>query len=149
MTTVSGGHGVGNLRGAEAFPDAARRALADSQMRHNVAHATRTIRAKRLAVISECADWEQLRAAGSALKQEVMARLPELLEELERNVTERGGVVHWARDGVEANRIVADLIRATGSTEVVKVKSMATQEIGLNEHLATEGITAIETNTEC
>src|SRR6202023_300094 len=54
--------------------------------------------------------------------------------------------VHWARDGVEANAIVTDLIRATGSSEVVKVKSMATQEIGLNEHLAARGITAIETD---
>jgi L-lactate dehydrogenase complex protein LldF len=146
MTTFLGTPGVGNLRGAEPFPAAARRALADSQMRHNVAHATRTIRAKRLAAVGECADWEQLRLAGSALKQEVMARLPELLEQLESNVTTRGGVVHWARDGAEANRIITQLIRGTGASEVVKVKSMATQEIGLNEHLRAEGITAIETD---
>jgi L-lactate dehydrogenase complex protein LldF len=79
MTTFLGSPGVGNLRGAEPFPRAARRALADSQMRHNVAHATHTIRAKRLAAVSECPDWEQLRLAGSALKADVMARLPELL----------------------------------------------------------------------
>jgi L-lactate dehydrogenase complex protein LldF len=115
-------------------------------MRRNVGHATRTIRTKRLAAVSECADWEQLREAGSAIKQDVLARLPELLEHLEHNVTERGGVVHWAHDGEEANRIITDLIRATGSDEVVKVKSMATQEIGLNEHLAGEGIAAIETD---
>ena len=54
-------------------------------------------------------------------------------------------MVHWARDADEANRIVTWLIRQTGATEVVKVKSMATQEIGLNEHLAAEGISAIET----
>ena len=75
-----------------------------------------------------------------------MARLPELLEQLERNVTARGGVVHWARDADEANRIVTGLIQATGSDDVVKVKSMATQEIGLNEHLEAEGITAVETD---
>jgi L-lactate dehydrogenase complex protein LldF len=115
-------------------------------MRRNVGHATRTIRTKRLAAVSECADWEELRAAGSAIKQDVMARLPELLEQLEANVVARGGVVHWARDADEANRIVTDLIRVTGADEVVKVKSMATQEIGLNEHLETEGITAIETD---
>jgi L-lactate dehydrogenase complex protein LldF len=146
MTTFLGTPGIGNLRGVEPFPRAARRALADSQMRHNVGHATRTIRAKRLAAVSECADWEQLRLAGSALKQDVMARLPELLEQLERNVTARGGVVHWARDADEANRIVTGLIKATGSDDVVKVKSMATQEIGLNEHLEAEGITAVETD---
>ena len=50
------------------------------------------------------------------------------------------------RDADEANRIVADLVKATGETEVVKVKSMATQEIGLNEALAEQGITAYETD---
>ena len=142
MTAVFLGQpGVGNLRGDHSFPAAARTALADEQLRRNIGHATGTIRAKRLAAIAECHDWEQLRAAGSALKQDVLARLPELLEELEANVTARGGTVHWARDGDEANRIVAQLIRDTGSTEVVKVKSMATQEIGLNEYLEAQGIT--------
>ncbi|TXH24133.1 MAG: iron-sulfur cluster-binding protein [Mycobacterium sp.] len=147
MTAVFLGQpGVGNLRGDHSFPAAARTALADEQLRRNIGHATGTIRAKRLAAIAECHDWEQLRAAGSALKQDVLARLPELLEELEANVTARGGTVHWARDGDEANRIVAQLIRDTGSTEVVKVKSMATQEIGLNEYLEAQGITPIETD---
>ncbi|MUL47018.1 iron-sulfur cluster-binding protein [Mycobacterium sp. CBMA293] len=147
MTAVFLGHpGVGNLRGEQSFPAAARAAVADSQLRRNIGHATGTIRAKRLAAVAECDDWEQLRAAGSAVKQDVLARLPELLEELERNVQARGGHVHWARDGDEANRIVAELIRATGNDEVVKVKSMATQEIGLNEYLEAQGITPIETD---
>ena len=54
--------------------------------------------------------------------------------------------MHWARDAAEANRIVTDLVRATGADEVVKVKSMATQEIGLNEALAEAGIAAWETD---
>ena len=61
-------------------------------------------------------------------------------------VTARGGTVHWARDAAEANRIVTSLVRATGSTEVVKVKSIATDEIGLNDALAKAGISAIETD---
>ncbi|ORA32663.1 LutB/LldF family L-lactate oxidation iron-sulfur protein [Mycobacterium aquaticum] len=146
MTTFLGTPGVGNLRGDESFPKAARAALANSQLRRNIGHATHTIRAKRLGAIRECADWEELRAAGSALKQDVLARLPELLDELERNVTARGGVVHWARDADEANRIVAGLVRDAGADEVVKVKSMATQEIGLNEYLEAEGIAAFETD---
>jgi L-lactate dehydrogenase complex protein LldF len=71
---------------------------------------------------------------------------PELLEQLEANVIARGGVVHWARDAAEANQIVLDLVRATGADEVVKVKSMATQEIGLNQALEAAGITAHETD---
>ena len=54
--------------------------------------------------------------------------------------------MHWARDAAEANRIVADVAKSHGVDEVVKVKSMATQEIGLNEALAAEGIAAWETD---
>jgi L-lactate dehydrogenase complex protein LldF len=134
------------VEGTRRFPDAARTALADSQLRANLGNATRTIRGKRAAVVAEVPDWEELREAGRAIKADTMARLPELLVRLEEQVTSRGGVVHWARDAAEANAIVADLIWGTGATEVVKVKSMATQEIGLNEALAARGITACETD---
>ncbi|MFC5139723.1 LutB/LldF family L-lactate oxidation iron-sulfur protein [Actinomycetospora rhizophila] len=143
-TVASDPHG--HLRGREPFPVAAHRALADTQLRQNLGHATRTIRAKRAAVVGEVDDWEELRRAGECLKADVMARLPELLEQLEASVTARGGVVHWARDAQEANRIVVDLVRATGADEVVKVKSMATQETGLNEALGAAGIAALETD---
>jgi L-lactate dehydrogenase complex protein LldF len=145
--TLSGvGRPEDPLHWGASFPDAAKAALDNGQLRRNLGRATSTIRAKRAHVVGEVPDWEALRDAGSALKTDVMARLPELLEELERNVTVRGGVVHWARDAAEANRIVADLVRATGADEVVKVKSMATQEIGLNEALAEEGVAAVETD---
>ncbi|MFC4948527.1 LutB/LldF family L-lactate oxidation iron-sulfur protein [Pseudonocardia sp. GCM10023141] len=138
--------GVGHLRGEQSFPDAARGALADSQLRRNLGHATRTIRGKRAAVVAELDDWEQLRLAGSALKAATMARLDEHLERLEREVAARGGTVHWARDANEANAIVTRLVRDTGETEVVKVKSMVTQEIGLNDALEAAGIEAKETD---
>ena len=138
--------GVGALRGDVPFPDAARTALADTQLRRNIGHATRTIRAKRAAVVAELPDWEQLRLAGEAIKRSTMARLDEHLERFEREFTAHGGQVHWARDANEANRIVTELVRATGQSEVVKVKSMVTQEIGLNEALETAGITAYETD---
>ena len=145
--TLSGvGRPEDPLHWGASFPDAAKAALDNSQLRRNLGKATSTIRTKRARVVGEVPDWEELRDAGSAVKTDVMARLPELLEELERNVTARGGVVHWARDAAEANRIVADLVRAKETDEVVKVKSMATQEIGLNEALAEEGIAAVETD---
>jgi L-lactate dehydrogenase complex protein LldF len=138
--------GVGHLRGDRSFPDAARDALRDGQLRANLGHATSTIRRKRAAVVGEVPDWEQLRRAGKAIKTATMARLDEHLVELERQVTARGGTVHWARDADEANAIVTRLVQATGADEVVKVKSMATQEIGLNEALESAGITAHETD---
>ncbi|MGH3329102.1 MAG: LutB/LldF family L-lactate oxidation iron-sulfur protein [Streptomycetales bacterium] len=128
------------------FPDAARRALADTQQRRNLAHATATIRGKRAQVVGEVGDWEQLREAGKAIKDSALRHLDTYLVQLESAVTAAGGQVHWARDAAEANRIVTDLVRATGEREVIKVKSMATQEIGLNEALADAGVTAHETD---
>ncbi|MGD9526886.1 LutB/LldF family L-lactate oxidation iron-sulfur protein [Pseudonocardia sp.] len=149
MTTFLGvpaPRGVGHLRGARPFPEAAHDALQDAQLRANLGHATRTIRTKRAAVVDELDDWEELRRAGEAIKRATMARLDAHLERLEREVTARGGAVHWARDAHEANRIVTGLVAATGEREVVKVKSMATQEIGLNEALEAAGITPYETD---
>lgn len=146
MPTLRPAHGQGNLHIDEPFPEAARREMGNEQMRTNIRHATHTIRAKRADVVSELPDWEELRAAGSALKEQVMANLPELLEEFERNFTAAGGHVHWARDADEANRIVTELVQETGSEEVIKIKSMATQEIGLDHHLSEHGIEATETD---
>ncbi|UPK76864.1 LutB/LldF family L-lactate oxidation iron-sulfur protein [Nocardioidaceae bacterium SCSIO 66511] len=139
-------NGVGMLRGDEPFPDAARHELANPQLRSNLGHATTTIRRKRADVVGEVADWEDLRLAGEAIKRATMADLATHLERFEAAVTARGGTVHWARDAKEANDIVTDLVRATGEREVVKVKSMATAEIGLNEALERAGIDAVETD---
>ncbi len=146
LPTVHAPAGVGHLEGDESFPTAARRALGDAQLRGNIGRATTTIRGKRAKVVAEVPDWEELREAGRTLKASTMARLPELLEQLEQQVTARGGTVHWARDAAEANAIVTRLVKATGADEVVKVKSMATQEIGLNEALEEAGIAAWETD---
>jgi L-lactate dehydrogenase complex protein LldF len=132
--------------GMPPFPQAARSALADRQLRANLRHATTVIRTKRAAAVSELEDWEQLRLAGAAIKDQVLANLPRYLEQLEAAVTRAGGIVHWARDAAEANAIVARVARAHQATEVVKVKSMATQEIELNQALAAQGIEVWETD---
>jgi L-lactate dehydrogenase complex protein LldF len=138
--------GVGHLRGSEPFPAAARRGLADTQLRRNLGKATAGIRAKRAAVVAELPDWEELREAGRAIKADTMLGLDRYLEQLEARVRARGGVVHWARDAAEANAVVVALVRGTGSQDVVKVKSLLTDEIGLNEALARAGIRAHETD---
>lgn len=138
--------GVGGLRGPLPFPVAAEQALTDGQLRRNLGHATATIRTKRAAAVAELDDWPQLRAAGAAIKDDVLAHLDTYLLQFEAQVTARGGVVHWARDAAEANAIVTELVLAAGADEVVKVKSMATQEIGLNEALDDAGIAAYETD---
>ncbi|MEU5872006.1 LutB/LldF family L-lactate oxidation iron-sulfur protein [Glycomyces sp. NPDC047369] len=128
------------------FPKAAKVALGMPQLRANLAHATGTIRAKRAKVAGELDDWERLRDTASAVKADVQRRLPELAVEFERNATAAGAVVHWARDAEEANEIAARIVREAGADEVVKVKSMATQEIELNEHFEAQGLKAFETD---
>ena len=97
----------------DGFPGRRAVALADSQLRRNLGKATTTIRAKRADVGRPSSpDWEALRDAGAAIKAHAMATLPEQLERLEAAVTRAGGTVHWARDGAEANAIVAEVARA-------------------------------------
>jgi len=132
--------------GMPSFPEAAKVAVADSQLRRNLTHATTAIRTKRARVVAELDDWEQLRQAAKAIKDHTLANLDTYLLQLEENVTKAGGHVHWARDAAEANAIVARLVKEAGADSAVKVKSMATQETGLNEALAADGIRAIETD---
>lgn len=132
--------------GMPAFPTAARTAIQDTTLLGNLRHATGTIRDKRARAVGELPDWASLREAGKQIKDHTLRHLDRYLLQLETSVTAAGGTVHWAADAAEANRIVAGLVRATGEREVVKVKSMTTQEIGLNEALAAEGIRAYETD---
>ena len=126
------------------FHDAAPRALRDTQQRRNLGTVTSTIRAKRTAITGELPDWEALREAGAAIKDHTLRNLGTYLERLEARVAERGGVVHWARDGAEANTIVRSLVARTGEREVNKVKSMTTDEIGLNDALAEHGFESMD-----
>jgi L-lactate dehydrogenase complex protein LldF len=147
MTGTTGTTGsMPTYLGMPSFPQAARTAVADSQLRRNLTHATTTIRAKRAKAVAELDDWEQLRQAAKAIKDHVLANLGTYLPRLEENVTRAGGHVHWARDAAEANAIVTNLVKAANASTVVKVKSMVTQETGLNEALSASGIRAVETD---
>ncbi len=94
----------------------------------------------------EMPDWQALREAGKQIRQHTMENLDFYLEEFEANCTRAGGVVHWARDAEEARRIVVDLVKASGSDEVIKIKSMTTEEIRLNPALEAAGIHPFETD---
>lgn len=131
---------------SEGFPERAHRALADTQLRRNLRKAVGTIRGKTARVTAELADWEALRDAGREIKRGALAQLDRHLEVLEAAVTRAGGVVHWARDAAEARRIVTSLVQAEGADEVIKIKSMTTDEIDLNPALAAAGIRPFETD---
>ena len=137
---------ISPLQWGETFRDGSRRMVGNDQLRANLHNATETIRSKRDARAAETQNWEELRDAGAAIKRYSLDHLADLLEELETNVTANGGIVHWARDAHEANAIAYDIVARHQVDEVVKVKSMATQEIALNEYFADRGIQAVETD---
>ena len=140
------GAGAASASEWHGFPTAARAALADEQLRANLRNATQTIRAKRAGAISELPDWEALREAARLTKADVLARLDHYLVQFEAAVQAAGGQVHWAADAAQANAIVVDVARAHGASEVVKMKSLTTDEIGLNDALAAAGVRALETD---
>src|SRR6056297_99823 len=128
------------------FEESANTYLSNTQLRKNISHATQTIRGKRKDVVDEMPDWEALRSAGSQIKRRVMRHLDAYLLQLEESVQKAGGHVHWARDSDEANRIIVGLVKQKEVQDVVKVKSITTDEIKLNKALAKEGIQALETD---
>jgi len=127
------------------FPTAALPLLQDAQLRGNVRHATDVIQGKRSLRVSEMPDWQFLRDAGQHIRAHALTYLDMYLEQFEQRCVAAGGRVHWARDATEANRIVIDLARnETG--RVLKIKSMTTEETGLNRALKAAGIEPIETD---
>jgi L-lactate dehydrogenase complex protein LldF len=128
------------------FQESAKTALANTQLRHNMGKATQTIRGKRAAVVGELPDWEELREAGRAIKERTLRHLDDYLLQLEESVTRAGGHVHWASTADEANQIIAQVAGSHGSREVIKIKSLTTDELHMNEALARSGIRAIETD---
>jgi L-lactate dehydrogenase complex protein LldF len=128
------------------FEKAAKQALENTQLRRNMGKATQTIRGKRAAVVNELPDWQALREAGRAIKERTLRHLDRYLLQLEESVKRAGGHVHWAKDAPEANRIITNIVRAHQAREVIKIKSLTTDEIRLNKALKEAGITATETD---
>ncbi len=128
------------------FPQAARAELRNTRLRQNIRHATTTIRRKTDQVTGELPDWQDLRTAGSAMKVEALRGLEANLLRLEEMVARAGGHVRWARDAAEACSIIVDLARQHGGGPIIKVKSITTEEIGLNPALHDAGMDPIETD---
>jgi len=121
------------------------RALANPRLATAMERALPSFRSKRAARITEV-DWETLRADLVDRKTRAIEDLPALIERFTLEAEAVGAHVYRAADADEARRIVTGLCRAKKAKLVVKSKSMATEEIHLNEHLASQGVTAVETD---
>ncbi len=134
---------------AQDFPTAAFPLLQDAQLRGNVRHATDVIQHKRSRVVGEMPDWQLLRDAGQRIREHTMRYLAGYLDQFEQHCTAAGGQVHWARDAAEANGIVVQLAQnaiGNGTRRVIKIKSMTTEEVRLNDALEASGIQPLETD---
>ncbi len=137
---------VGHASEAPTFPESAHELLQNTQLRHNVHHATEVIRRKRARVVDELRDWEELRDTAHEIKEHTLRYVASYLEQFETACTEAGGKVHWARDAEEANNIIVGIIQSHKEKEVIKVKTMTSDEILLNEALEGAGISPFETD---
>jgi L-lactate dehydrogenase complex protein LldF len=130
----------------DKFVEAAKEGLANTQTRNllNMMHAYASAALGR--AMASFPDPAAALELGRSIRGEAIARLPELLEEFERNITARGAEVLWARDAAEANEMILKIATERSITYVTKGKSMVTEELGLNEVLIENGIEVFESD---
>jgi L-lactate dehydrogenase complex protein LldF len=128
------------------FKARAKEALADDKLRKNFRGAMDFLRSKRLAQFPNDDELQQLRTLGESIRKHALRNLPRLLEKLESQLTANGVQVHWAENAEEANAIIHRIAARRGAKSVIKGKSMASEEIELNDYLGERGIHCVESD---
>ena len=131
---------------AETFDQNARAALRDPVLHGALRNLADNFVGRRKNAISSVDDWEGLRERARAIKEETLLHLDDYLLKFVENAEKAGATIHWARDGKEACQIVIDLVKQREASMVVKAKSMAGEEIHLNEALERSGVEPVETD---
>ena len=91
-------------------------------------------------------EWETLRNVAHDIKAYAIENLDRLIVQFESEFNARGGIVLWAPTAQDGVQHLLDICRRHGATAVVKGKSMLSEELHVNEHLAAAGIDAVETD---
>jgi L-lactate dehydrogenase complex protein LldF len=104
------------------------------------------VRQKRDKASHAIADWELLREMASQIKNNVLSDLDTYLIGFEAKAIENGIKVHWAADAAEHNQIIKDILDKNGIKQMVKSKSMLTEECHLNYYLEEHGIDVIDSD---
>ena len=124
----------------------ATQALGDRFLHEALDIATTKFITLRREAFGDFPEGERLRDRARAIKEATLQRLDEHLDKLVANVERLGGHVHFATTAEEARDVVLDIARRTGARMAVKSKSMATEEIHLNDALEAIGVTPVETD---
>ncbi len=127
------------------FEERAHLGLADPGIARNIGHAADQV-AKRRAEGFAGVDKEAMRVAGEAIRAHTIANLHTYLQRFAENAEARGTKVFFAGTGAEAVEHVRGVLRSHGAKLVVKGKSMASEEIGLNHALEADGVEVVETD---
>ncbi len=109
-------------------------------------HGMRMLHDKRTAAVAEFPLMDEFRDRTRAIRLHSLGNLDRLLAHFADRVEAVGGHVHWAADADEANEAVSGILEHTGSTLVVKSKSMVSEEIAVNHYLESRGMTVVETD---
>lgn len=104
------------------------------------------IRQKRDKAAHGIPEWELLRETASQIKNNVLSGLADYLENFEARALENGIRVHWAADAAAHNQIVYSILKEKEVTQLVKSKSMLTEECHLNDFLEEKGIRVIDSD---
>jgi len=128
------------------FERRARHALTDPQLQAALRKGMHGFVGKRAEAVAEVPEFDALRDAARDIKNHTLQYLDHYLERYAEAVAGLGGQVHWAADAAEARAIVVDICRRAGARTVAKGKSMAGEEIDLNEALEAAGLEVVETD---
>ena len=128
------------------FRRASERALADPDLVRALSKVGSGFVDKRRLAVEALPEFDEIREAAVRMKAQVLEHLDYYLEQYERNVTARGGTVHWALDDAEARALITGICRSSGIELLVKGKSMVSEEIALNPALIKAGIKVVETD---
>ncbi len=104
------------------------------------------VRQKRDRAAFSIPEWEKLRDTASQIKHNVLSNLDTYLVEFEKNAQKNGITVHWAADAHEHNEIILSILKKQGVTQIVKSKSMLTEECHLNPYLSENGVEVVDTD---
>jgi L-lactate dehydrogenase complex protein LldF len=126
--------------------DRAQQALGDRFLHEALDIATTKFIGLRREAFADFPQGERLRDRARAIKEATLQQLDHHLDRLIDNIERLGGHVHFATTADEARDIILDIARRTGARMAVKSKSMATEEIHLNDALTAAGITPVETD---
>lgn len=135
-----------HFKPAEGFRARSKAVVDNPFLRQSFRGAMDFLMSKRAAQFPDPEELESLRNLGEAIRQYNLAKLPDLLERLEANLTRNGIKVHWAETPDEANAIILGIIQGHGATRMVKGKSMVSEEIELNHAAEAAGIEALESD---